>query len=81
MSSKTLRRLSALALVVALVAPWASAAPMSGAVGAGPWWVSWVGWLVSLWEKESPAGGETNTVGECVVGTCTYAGPLGDPLG
>lgn len=81
MDRKTLRRLVALALVVALAAPWASAAPWPPATSAGAWWVSWWEWLGSLWEKDATAGGGASAPGECLLGTCTNAGPLIDPWG
>lgn len=84
MQRGSVRRLAAMALVVALAAPAAWAAPRGVAVGeGGPFWAALWGWVVELWAKDGaasdPAGQPAAVDGW--FGDLPSDGPDADPNG
>lgn len=79
-----LRRLGALALALALLAPAAWAAPGGARLWGldGVWEVVW-GWVSSAWAQDKVEGvpGGLAGPGGCGAGDCTDDGPGYDPHG
>lgn len=91
------RRLAALGLAMALVAPAAWAGPAR--LELGSWWMAAWGWLADLWTKEGASGdpdglplvptvggdlptdGSDSDSASCGIADCTDDGPALDPFG